>query len=161
MTIRFEGPVVMVRDMKSCRTFYEGYLERKVLFAVGEVYTMYAEGLSLWDRDYATLEIFGRAPAEESGAKEFELYFECAALEELLSRMEQGGVPLLHELREQPWGQRCFRVSDPEGNAVEIAEPMGEVVKRFQAEGLEPEAISSRTMMPLELVRRMLAGECV
>jgi hypothetical protein len=58
-------------------------------------------------------------------------------------------------LREQPWGQRVFRVYDPDGHIVEIGEPMPVVIQRFLAQGMSAEEAAERTSMPLEIVQKI------
>jgi hypothetical protein len=85
----------------------------------------------------------------------FELYFESVEIESDLEKLRLAKVPFIHELREQPWGQRCFRVRDPEGRIVEIGEPMPVVAKRFLAQGLSFEEVSKRTMLPVNIVKQI------
>jgi hypothetical protein len=64
-------------------------------------------------------------------------------------------VEVVHALREQPWGQRVFRVRDPDGRIIELRAPMWVVVKRFLARGMTPEEIAARTAMPLEVIKHI------
>ncbi len=154
MRISFEGPAVMVRDVAACREFYEGLLGQEVLFAVGENYVAYATKFSLWAQGCAAENIYGAAaPAavERQGMEVFELYFETEELDAAWDKLGQT-APVVHGIREQPWGQRMFRVRDPEGNVVELGEPMPFVARRFLGQGLSPEETSQRTMLPLPLI---------
>ena len=156
MPIRFEGPALMVRDLRACREFYEILLEREILFQVGDCYVAYKDRLSLWGMDGAHQMVFGRAPGPAGAEPErFELYFESEDPAGVLSRMRAKGVPVVQDLHEAPWGQRVIRVRDPEGNLVEVAEPMPMVAKRFLSQGLSPEETAARTMLPVEMVRGM------
>ena len=71
------------------------------------------------------------------------------------AKLAQAGVTCVHPIREQPWGQRVFRVFDPDRHLVDIGEPMPVVVRRFIAQGQTVEQIAARTFMPVELVRTM------
>ena len=53
-----------------------------------------------------------------------ELYFETDRLEETRDRMQNLGIPFLHDIEVQSWGQRVFRIKDPDGYVVEIGERM-------------------------------------
>lgn len=159
MPIRFEGPALMVRNLRACREFYETLLEREILFQVGEAYVAYKDRLSLWSMEGAHQMVFGRPPGPSGAdAERFELYFESEDPAGVLSRMRAKGVPVIQDLHEAPWGQRCIRVRDPEGNVVEVAEPMAQVAGRFLAQGLSPEEAAERTMLPVEMIRAM-AGQ--
>lgn len=159
MSIRFEGPAVFVSDMAAARAFYEGRLDQDVLFAVGETYTAYGSGLTLWGAAAARQMIHGTPPAEAPGPQgrdNFELYFESEDLDAAWARMD--GARAVHPVREAPWAQRCFRVLDPDGHIVEVGEPMPLVVRRLLADGLSAEEAAERTMVPLELVKSMAEG---
>jgi hypothetical protein len=89
------------------------------------------------------------------GQNNFELYFETSDLDAAHAQMIQAGVPLVHPLLEQPWGQRVFRVYDPDEHIVEIGEPMDAVIARFLKQGLTVAQIAQRTAMPVEIVQQM------
>lgn len=65
-------------------------------------------------------------------------------------------IPVVHELREQPWCQRVFRVYDPDRFIVEVAEPMDAVVRRLQKAGNSEEEIVQKTMMPAAIIGAIL-----
>ena len=60
----------------------------------------------------------------------------------------------VHEIKEYPWGQRNIRIYDPDLHIVEIAEDMNTVIRRFSSQGMPPEEIAARTMLPLEIVKQ-------
>ncbi|MCM0756821.1 VOC family protein [Desulfovibrio aminophilus] len=158
MSVRYKAPAVFVPDMAAARAFYEGVLGQTVVMDLG-VYMVFAGEFSLWQKDAAREMIFGKAGTAfsfEPGG--LELYFECPEPEAALERVRAASAPLVHGMVEQPWGQRCFRVLDPCGHLVEVAEPMFVVVRRALAEGSEQEA-SRKTMMPLEYVQAVARGE--
>lgn len=63
----------------------------------------------------------------------------------------------MHPIQEQPWGQRVFRVYDPDGYVVEFGEPMRTFITRFYRSGLSIEQVSERCHTPVEMVRRLIA----
>ena len=86
------------------------------------------------------------------------LYFETDQLDAMWTRLSEAGVQIVHPLVEQPWGQRVFRVYDPDGHIVELGEPMPAVIQRFLSQGMSVEQIAQRTSMPPEIVRQIAAG---
>ncbi|BBD08414.1 VOC family protein [Desulfovibrio ferrophilus] len=161
MSITFEGPAVFVADMNSARKFYEGLLGLEVQFAVAEAYTAYAGGMSLWSAASASELIHGCTPAEQPGPQgrsNFELYFETETIVESWDKIESAGVPIVHGVREMPWGQRCFRIQDPDGHLVEVGEPMPLVIRNLLKTGLSPQEVADRTMAPLEMVEAVAKG---
>ncbi|WP_279379339.1 VOC family protein [Methanosarcina mazei] len=86
-----------------------------------------------------------------------ELYFEEEDLDSFLKKLkEMNSIEYVHELKEQPWGQRVIRFYDPDMHIIEVGEPMESVVKRLLSEGLPVEETSKRTLMPEEFVRQFL-----
>ena len=83
----------------------------------------------------------------------------CGGCQELKRRLLEAGVEYVHPLREHPWGQRVFRVYDPDGHIVEVGEPMSEVIARLLGEGKSVEAVAEQTAMPLEMVEQVAAGQ--
>jgi catechol 2,3-dioxygenase-like lactoylglutathione lyase family enzyme len=151
--------VLFVRDVAASRRFYEGLLGQEVLMDHG--LNVAFGGLALWQADHATTTIFGK-PAEESsrlGRDNLEVYFETAELEDLRAKLGAAGVEVIHELKEEPWGQRTLRVRDPDGHIVEFGEPMPLVIQRFVGMGLTHDEIARRVAMPVEVVGRMAEQE--
>lgn len=155
MNIQLLSSVIFVKDMPASRRFYENLLGRQVLMDHGPN-VGYVGGLALWQVDHAHEIMFGRTcAADKLGQDNFELYFETSELEAVHTQMIQAGVPLVHPLIEQPWGQRVFRVYDPDGHIVEIGEPMDAVIARFLRQGLTVAQVAQRTSMPVEIVQQM------
>lgn len=90
-----------------------------------------------------------------SGPKNAELYFEEDDLDAFLKRLATLDINYVHELREQPWGQRVVRFYDPDLHIIEVGEPMESVVTRFLKAGLSIEETAGRTSMPVEFVRQL------
>ncbi|AGF96825.1 Lactoylglutation lyase [Methanosarcina mazei Tuc01] len=85
------------------------------------------------------------------------MYFEEEDLDSFLKKLkEMNSIEYVHELKEQPWGQRVIRFYDPDMHIIEVGEPMESVVKRLLSEGLPVEETSKRTLMPEEFVRQFL-----
>lgn len=157
MGIRFQSAVFFVRDIAASRRFYEQLLGQKVLMDHGPN-VGFEGGFALWQVDHALQIVYGRSPVsvEPLGRENAELYFEADDLDAAWSILADADVKVAHPMREQPWGQRVFRVCDPDGHIVEIGEPMPVVIHRYSAQGMTPDDISARTSMPVEIVRLIL-----
>ena len=158
MTIRFAGPAVLVRDMARSRRFYEDALGQTVLADHGPHVAYH--GFSLWLADHATALLFGpeATPPDPLGRDNFELYFECEALDDAWAGVQARGATVLHPVVEQPWLQRCFRVLDPDGHVVEVGEPLPGLIRRLARQGMSPQEISARTSIPAAQVNEALDG---
>ena len=155
MSITFQGPAVLVKDIDASRRFYEQALGQQVLADHGPHLVL--GGFFLWQADHAAPIMLGRgaqAPAP-LGQGNFELYFETEDLDQAWQQAEEHGATALHPMVEQPWGQRGFRLADPDGHVVEVAEPLTALVARLLDSGLSPEQVSERTSIPVDMVREM------
>ncbi len=158
MPITFHSPCVFVADLERSRAFYEQTLGQTPTLVL-DGYVVYA-GFSLWRADSAAQHVFDdklALPSGRLGRDNFELYFETEAIEAAWDQVLAGAEPV-HAMKVQPWGQRCFRVRDPDGHIVELAEPMETVVRRLAAAGLAEQEIAAATMMPPGFVKNVLAG---
>ncbi len=144
---------VFVKDIKKSREFYSGVLRLGEHMDSG-VHLSYDCGFSLWQEDFALETIHGGKSQSGSGNR-FELCFESEDLEADFARVNDSGAEVLSPVAEQPWGQRVFRVYDPEGHIIEVAEPLTATVRRFLSAGLSVREISAKTTIPEEIVEQM------
>jgi catechol 2,3-dioxygenase-like lactoylglutathione lyase family enzyme len=156
MTITFEGPALLVKDINASRAFYETVLEQAVLADHGR-HVAFTGGFSIWQADYAIEVIHkgGRPCPARLGQDNFELYFESPDLDADFARVSTLWQAIIHPVETAPWGQRGFRLHDPDGHVVEVGEPLPVLVRRLMAEGLTPDEISERTSIPREAVVAM------
>ncbi len=156
MKIQFQSAVIFVKDIVRSRQFYEGLLQQKVAMDFGPNVDFEA-GFALWQVGHARETIFGAADdTGPLGQRNLEIYFETDELDTIYRQVTAAEVPFVHPVIEQPWGQRVFRVYDPDGHIVELGEPMPVVILRYHATGMSPEAIAQRTSMPLPIVQQII-----
>jgi len=156
MPIRFHSPCVFVSDLTKARAFYEEALGQEPSLVL-DGYVVYP-GFCLWRTDTAKKHVFDDpAPTTDGpmGRDNLELYFETEHLEDAWDRV-MPRAETIHPMKRQPWGQRCFRVRDPEGHIVELAEPMEVVIRRLREDGKTTEEIITATMMDPAFVRAVL-----
>ena len=158
MPIDYRSVCIFVADMDRARAFYEDVLGQTPVHVLPG-YVAYPH-FCLWGTATARRIIFDEAAAAPDGPMgrdNLELYFEDAAIEDAFERV-MTRAEIIHPLKSAPWGQRAFRLRDPDGHIVEVAEPMDAVILRLQGKGLDPVAIASVTMMPEEFVRMVLGS---
>jgi len=151
---RLAGFVLLVSDMERSKRFYQDLFGQEIAMDVG-LNVGFTSGLALWQRNYALTVIHGKTVEPRKG-NDVEVYFETEAIDEVWEMILGRDIPVVHELREQPWCQRVFRVYDPDQFIVEVAEPMDAVVRRLQKVGHSEEEIVQKTMMPAAIVRAIL-----
>lgn len=156
MSITFEGPAVFVADMDRSRHFYESILKQEVMADFVEN-LLFTSGFSIWRAGHATSVIYkGKRKTQATlGHDNLELYFETAELDATWEAVSSQWDDIIHPIEEAPWGQRGFRLHDPDGHIVEVAEPLPVLIKRLLVEGLTPEEVSKRTSVPVDMVNAM------
>ena len=152
----YHSCVILVEDIKRSKHFYITLLGQKIVNDFGRN-VVFEGGLSIWQRDYALNLIFQRKVDKIAvGGNNFELYFETDNLDNLYDRLVNEKVEVIHAIIEHSWGQRGFRVRDPDGHIVEFSESMESVVKRLNNQGLSLEEIANKSMMPMEFIEMAL-----
>jgi len=155
----FHSAVLLVEDVKKSKRFYSVVLGQKIVFDFGRN-VIFEGGLSIWDRGYALDLIFGKKRnAFQVGIDSAEFYFETRDLEKLFERLSKEEVEFIHSIREEPWGQRIFRVFDCDGHILEFAESMESVVFRLDEQGLDVNEIASKSKMPLNFINSILSNK--
>jgi hypothetical protein len=90
--------------------------------------------------------------------KNAELYFETINIEKVWSAINQDkNIEIIHNIKEENWGQKTIRIFDPDKFIIEIAEPMGQVVKRLRMLNWEQKEIAKKTQLPFSEVRQILS----
>jgi catechol 2,3-dioxygenase-like lactoylglutathione lyase family enzyme len=150
--------VLLVKDIEKSKSFYNIVLGQKIVLDFGR-YVEFEGGLGIWEKAYALNLIFedGKS-AVEVGGNTAELYFEFDDLDGLYEELE-GKTTVIHSIREPPWGQRAFRVYDPDGHIIEFGESMANVVLRLYNEGLSLEEISKKSMMPMDFIQTAISKQ--
>lgn len=157
MKVEFSMPVIIVRDIERSKRFYQDLFDLVMEHDFGENIS-FTCGLSLWERKRAHGIIFGIDVEldENDPPKDIELYFQADDLESMMEKVEASGAVVIHQIKEEPWGQRNIRFYDPDGFIIEVGEPIPVFVKRMREEGLSLEEVIEKSQMPAEEVKRIL-----
>lgn len=150
--MKYISSLITVSDINRSRFFYENLLKQEVESDFGENVGFkggFAIHLEAHYKNLIKKEI-------KQGGNNFELYFEDDNLDQLVNTLKDNSVEFVHELREQPWGQKVVRFYDPDKHIVEIGETMKHLVQRLKKSGLEPEQISKATSLPINYVNNLL-----
>jgi predicted enzyme related to lactoylglutathione lyase len=152
---KFQAAVFFVEDVERAKRFYTEVLSQKVTMDFGANVT-FEGGLSIWRTDYALNIIFkDKAKQVQVGANNAEIYFECSGIDAFFEQIKQQ-VKVIHPVEAHPWGQRGFRIYDPDGHIVEFGEPMSETVLRLYKQGLSFDEVAAKSMMPPEFIKAVL-----
>ncbi len=162
--MRFKGPAAYVSDLARSRAFYEGQLGFEVARVMRHdgvaIAVAYKPGFSIWQAGHAYRSIFGAdaPPPPALGQNNWENTFETAEFDHVFQALRESGARFAHTLRELPWGQRGFRVYDPDGHIIDISETHGALVRRLFAGGMPKSAIAAKVSLNDEQIEAYLAG---
>jgi len=153
---KYNSTVFFVDNVDKSKKFYTDIIGQKIEMDFGRC-VGFIGGFAIWDATYASNMMgLGKSIEQPLGKGNVEIYFEINDLNSLFDRIKKENINFVHETKEQPWGQRCFRIYDPDNHIIEFGEPMPTVIKRFSSQGLSIEEIVKKTLMPLEIVKKVL-----
>lgn len=156
MEIKYICSLLTVKDIQKSREFYEKVLKQEVELDHGENVS-FKGGFAIHDRKHFQELVDNGSRNDNTNCNTLiELYFVSEEIEALNNKLESLNVVFLHNIREQPWGQKVLRFFDPDDYIIEVGESMESVVKRFAAQGLTVEEISQKSSMPVEFVEMVL-----
>lgn len=155
---QFMGPLLAVESIERARRFYEQVLGMKVQYDFG-VNVSFEGNLAIHLKGHFEDLLGGpeRFPVV-FGAHDGEMVFESDEIEAAQERLKQNGVEFIHEMVDQPWGQRVIRFYDPDRHVIEIGERMDAVVRRMRGQGMSPEEIQQKTGMPMAFVDQAVSN---
>ena len=154
--LTYIGPLIVVEDIAVSRRFYEELLGQKVKYDFG-VNVSFEKDFAIHLKSHFQA-LLGDAPGFQATAKAHngELVFETDEIELPFSRLQLAGAEFIHAVQEQPWGQRCMRLYDPDGHVLEIGETMDGAVRRMHSQGMTLDRITEKSGMPREFVERTI-----
>lgn len=124
--IKFAHVIIQAKDIAASKDFYAKKLQIPVLKDWGSEGGFLLKGDVMVVRqaryDMMTFKKNDAAFFQRNEAERFLLYLESNDLEGAQKRLKESGVKFVHEIEETPWGQETFRVYDPDGHVVEIAD---------------------------------------
>jgi len=153
--MKYICPLIVVRDITTSRNFYEHVLGQKLKYDFGENVTFEGDFSIHLAEHYKNLLGNGHDQIKMK-ANNFELYFETEDLENVIQKLKDIEIEFIHEIKEQPWGQRVARFYDPDYHIIEIGESMDSLVLRYHRSGMNLQEIGNRTSMPKEFIEKVL-----
>lgn len=155
--MKYVCSLIVVRDVQRSRHFYEK-LGQKVKCDFGENIE-FDGGFSIHlEEHFEKLLGIGKKSIYKK-SNNFELYFETEEISKVHNEMKEVGVEFIHEIREQPWGQRVMRFYDPDYHIIEVGESMESVVIRYFRSGMTVEGICKKTSLREEFVHKAIDSE--
>lgn len=153
--MKYVCPLIVVKDIAVSRNFYEKILGQKIKYDFGENlsfegdFSIHLEGHFKKLLGYEKEDVIKKA-------HNFELYFESDDLDTVMQKLKANQIQFIHEIREQPWGQRVARFYDPDYHIIELGETIESLILRFHQAGLNVREIEKRTSLPADLIDKVL-----
>lgn len=152
----FKAIILVVEDILKSRTLYEDLLGCKVEADFGTANVGFEGGFALYRKSMFAELIDGIESEIISKANNLSVYFEFVDIVAIRDKVVANGFELVHDMKEQPWGQRVFRFYDYDKHIIEVGEDMGQVLLNMQQAGLSESDIAKKTGYTEEDVKRML-----
>jgi hypothetical protein len=154
MNIRFHSSVLITKQLDKLKEFYISILKQEIEHDFGACIILKC-GLSLWNSSdsHPVTKISNR---EGASNQRMELCFETEQFDEIYINLKQQNLKLLHDLIEEPWGQKVIRFFDPDENIIEVGESISGFVCRLYNEGLSVQEIVAKTSVSEENVKKEL-----
>lgn len=158
MDLKNCSAVLFVKDIEISKRFYIGILGLIIDIDFGKN-VIFENGLTIWEiqKNHIIPTTLGLDKISDLNINRFEIYFETEDLPEIFNTLKGNKVSYLHEVHEEPWGQRTIRFFDPDNHLIEIGESMRQFVTRFYDQGLTFEEVAKRTSVPVEEISRLVS----
>ena len=148
----FHSVVLFVQDINVSKRFYLSLPGFEIEHDFGKN-VIFKGGVTIWE--IAPDHEIAEKTITTAQSNRFEMYFEMEKPETLIPVLEKLNVRFLHELKEEPWGQRTIRFFDPDNHLVEVGEPLPSFIKRMHDEGMSVEAIHEKSGVPFETIKNL------
>lgn len=144
--MKYHSVVLYVRNIGRAKKFYCEYLSIPIEMDIGKNVIL-SNGITLWEISESNILVRKIGKDKIRTGNKFELYFETDRMDGIVDLLQKHGIEKLHEVHEEPWGQRTIRFYDYDGNIIEVGEEMGVFLERMVMSGMNEEEICKKTGM--------------
>lgn len=116
---------LFVGDIEKSKYFYSKVLGLTIKLDFGKN-VIFNEGITVWEIQPSHIipVRLGLENISDNKNNRFELYFETEEFEETVEELKRKDIRFLHDIHEEPWGQKTIRFFDPDNHLIEIGESM-------------------------------------
>lgn len=154
--MKYCGSLYAIKDRETTINFYNDILGVSVINDFGANFTI-TGGVS-----FQTIESWSEFIDRDINDIKFqansgELYFEVDDINEFIDELSKHNeINYVHRKKEHAWGQIGIRFYDPDYHIIEVSESLESLVKRLFKSGMLINDISTKTMLPIELVEEYI-----
>lgn len=127
--MKFASVRIITGDIKQMVAFYEMVTGAKAQWLAPVFAELVLPGATLAIGSLETVPLWKEGSAEPGQNRTLFLEFQVDDIEAEYERLKLS-VPLVHELKTMPWGNRTFQFGDPEDNAVSLYMPATDEAKQ-------------------------------
>ena len=155
MNPEYSSSVLFVKDIERSKKFYCDILGQKIEYDFGKN-IMFKNGLSIWELNpkHHIPDLCGKP--DEASPPRFEIYFETEDLDEITKQLKLNKVRFVHDIIEEPWGQRTVRFFDSDNHLIETGEKMKVFAGRIYEKVKSLEKTSERTGISIPDLKKIL-----
>ena len=113
--------VLSTPNFERQRAFYQGLFDAVQTMRYPEKGEVFYAGFTIGD---SVLGLVNEPGKDKPPAAGFALSVEVDDVDALLANVEANGGRVLGPPNDMPWGQRVLHVQDPDGNAVNLTQPL-------------------------------------
>lgn len=150
----FKSVILVVDDVIKSRKLYEEILGCRITDDFGINNIGFEGGLALYKKSLFTELI--NSEDIVTGAHNLAVYFEYDDIYALRDTIINNDFKIVHDIKEQPWGQKVFRFYDHDRHIVEVAENMNSVLKSMYNDGMSVPMIANKTGYTIKNVTSIL-----
>jgi catechol 2,3-dioxygenase-like lactoylglutathione lyase family enzyme len=158
--MRLHSTVLITTQLSVLRKFYTKTLGFRVIDDFGACIVLDC-GISIWEPGNGHA-VHAQRRVKQSRRFPFELCLEADTAREFdlfAKKLERSGLPLLHGVKTEAWGQRTLRLQDPDGNLLEWGESIPCFVRRLHRAGNSVSEVASTTGIAAQRVRTLIRAK--
>jgi len=127
--LKFASVRIIAGDIRQMVAFYEMITQVEAQWLAPVFAELVLPGAVLAIGSIDTVPLWAEGSAEPGANRTLFIELQVDDIDAEYDRLKER-VPLVHELKTMPWGNRTFQFRDPEGNAVSLYMPATEEAKR-------------------------------
>ena len=127
--MKFASTRLIAADIKGMVAFYEMVTGLKAEWLAPVFAEIVTPGATLAIGAAETVALWKTGSAEPGANRRAYIEFQVEDIDADYERLKDK-VPLVHELKTMPWGNKTFQFRDPEGTAVSLYMPATEAAKK-------------------------------
>ncbi|MDP4117395.1 MAG: VOC family protein [Bacteroidota bacterium] len=121
MGIRFRNVILLTSDIEKSKNFYCNIIGLSIKQDF-KTFVLFEGNFSIHTADLFYEYIDKQYHGEKMGQNNLDLYFSTSDLLSMQEKLKDAGIPFIHEIRKQAWGESIIRIYDPDGHIVEIGD---------------------------------------